>query len=373
MIVGGLLLLATTIGLVFAWPNRPRPTPPPKVGFQIEGQSNFEESLLSAITNAKSGDTIIVHGDGPFSSPTIMIEGKSLTIRAETGSIPKFVPESDLTGVSFLDTNADLTLNGLDIRWPVTATRSRADDPGLRSVIVSRGGRLTCSRCRIIAGSYAYAIGGSSPEGMAVSQCHIVSATDSGVGIAWKVSPKSELSVSECVIRAKIGMFLGPAGGRLDPAGTLMLSRNTIIADRAIQFGGNPRNRARAAITAQENIFDSPILVALFQANGFGPPTVPSIHSTGHAFFKWVDHANVYHPDIVWIGGNRPNNIASFLPGELTTLDSWHTYIGQSKKTSTESTIKYRMSVDSTEFVPEPIESYAAGAPPDAVGPRRTK
>jgi serine/threonine protein kinase len=371
-------LVATGVAaLTVAWPRFPKAEPspsipPPLAGFQIEGRSGIESTLSSAIASAEAGDTIIVHGDGPYPSPTIKIEGKPLTIRAASGSIPKFIPDSELTGITFLETNADLTLVGLDIRWPVAAPKNRIDDPGQRSVVSSRSGRLTIKQSRIVAGSNAFAVGSISAAGLSLFRSHLVTSTESGIAVGWQVSPNSMLNISECFLRAKIAILFGPDGERNNPPGRIVLERITIAAERAIIFAGNARNRTQAEITANQSLFDVSALISLFQPGGFVPQNTPTTQTIARFFLHWNDNANIYRSDIAYLGGNRPNSIYSFFSTEPRTLDAWRTFSGQPLNPSQERTIKFRTSIDSTDVAPESAEELNIGPPPNLVGPKRS-
>lgn len=50
--------------------------------------------LAGAIAQLKDGDTIEVHGNGPFPVPEVRLDGKALIIRAAPGYRPQFVPRN---------------------------------------------------------------------------------------------------------------------------------------------------------------------------------------------------------------------------------------------------------------------------------------
>src|SRR5262249_61542273 len=103
-----------------------RPAPP---GFALAGKRQGSSRLAGADAAARDGDVIEVHGDGPFPTPPVRTAGKRLTIRAGPGSRPVFLPEvpGQLQNAPFVSADADLVLEGLDVRWGLAVRRGRSD------------------------------------------------------------------------------------------------------------------------------------------------------------------------------------------------------------------------------------------------------
>ncbi|MFO0848279.1 MAG: serine/threonine-protein kinase [Gemmataceae bacterium] len=77
------------------------------------------DTLADAVLRANDGDTIEIRGNGPFAARPIQIRNRALTIRAATGFRPIVLwtrDESDKY-LDLLNTNSDLVLEGLELRW----------------------------------------------------------------------------------------------------------------------------------------------------------------------------------------------------------------------------------------------------------------
>ena len=46
------------------------------------------DTLAAAVAAAGDGDTITIHGDGPFATEPVAVSGKALALRAAPGSRP---------------------------------------------------------------------------------------------------------------------------------------------------------------------------------------------------------------------------------------------------------------------------------------------
>jgi hypothetical protein len=100
------------------------PVEPPPVRskpFVVRSRRGLSEreyaTLAEAVRAARWRDTIEVHGNGPFSSPPIVVGSKPLTIRAARGYRPvvEFAGPAD-TKVNYLESRGPLVLEGLDLR-----------------------------------------------------------------------------------------------------------------------------------------------------------------------------------------------------------------------------------------------------------------
>src|SRR5262249_42474067 len=114
-------VLAAVVSLCRPRVDPPAPADPPRTGFVIAGQAATYGRLPEAVAAARGGDVIAGYGDGPFPTPPVRTAGKPLTIRAAAGSRPVFLPEvpGRPEKEPFLTADADLRLEGLDVRWTI--------------------------------------------------------------------------------------------------------------------------------------------------------------------------------------------------------------------------------------------------------------
>jgi hypothetical protein len=74
-------------------------------------------SLEAALAAARDGDTILIHGNGPYVCPPLTVSGKALTIRAGPGYRPQLRAVAGPPGQpwqALLETDRALTVEGVD-------------------------------------------------------------------------------------------------------------------------------------------------------------------------------------------------------------------------------------------------------------------
>jgi serine/threonine protein kinase len=115
-----------------------------------EGKSPSQQfaTLAEAIARAASGDTIEVHGNGPFELQPIDLGEKALTLRAAEGFWPvlSLAAEAVQKDLALLTTEAELTLEGVEFR------REGDGKPGATGLkhIYSEGEALKIANCRFV-------------------------------------------------------------------------------------------------------------------------------------------------------------------------------------------------------------------------------
>ena len=112
-------------------------------------QGRRYDSLQEAIENAEDGETIVVEGNGPFSTSFISISDKSLTLQAAEGKRPVIYSEDKLGRI--LRTNNSLTLKGLVFQTDPEAMLQ--DVPAVRSqksLLEVQGDRFSATDCGFI-------------------------------------------------------------------------------------------------------------------------------------------------------------------------------------------------------------------------------
>src|SRR5262249_33733531 len=92
----------------------PRTAPP----FEILERAVSCTTLRQPLAAAQDGDTILIHGRGPFVTGPLEVRGKSLTLRAAPGARPALVrgpAHAPAPGQALLATDRALTLEGIDL------------------------------------------------------------------------------------------------------------------------------------------------------------------------------------------------------------------------------------------------------------------
>ncbi len=337
-------ILALVCGLALQyWPSRSQPelSPPPLTGFVVDDVAKSYSSLTEAVDAAPDNGTITIFGDGPYSSPTIGIDNKRLTIRAAPGHAPKFVPAFRGKGgpTRFIYSSADLTVEGLSVDWPNPAPPlGPKEDAPERCVIGVTLNRLTVSRCHVTCGEFGICVGANSSN-LVVSHCHL-SATHVAACIGWRPTSAQAVRIEHCMLEGHIGFFIGQA--ELPEPAALIIENNTIVADRAIRFVLDAQPKQVVNLAVRRNVFDCPVIVSLIGLRNYNQNV--NTHAGMTEVLKktatWSESANVYRKDTVYLCGNRSGQLALYVPSRLKKLDQWLEYWNQSKTQSIEGTIR---------------------------------
>jgi eukaryotic-like serine/threonine-protein kinase len=166
---------AAAAGLLMAWGLRspalrpvesPSPNPvlavPPASFLTIAGRPDQRVTDFGqALSQARDGDSIVLHGAGPFASGPLVIKNKSLTVQAADGIRPQILlhrsPE-DSAWQALLATDRPLTITGVDIRY-ASREPNRAG-PETTHLIYSENASLRLVDCHL-----------DSPDGQALVVC----------------------------------------------------------------------------------------------------------------------------------------------------------------------------------------------------------
>ena len=161
-----------------------RAAPPPRqtapasspitLPFIVEGQPSGFASLAEAVAAADDGAVVTVHGPGPYPTPPLSLRGRSLTLRAAAGDRPclEMTAAAADPWQAMLETDRDLTLEGLDLRAPAGAggrlicgeraalrlSDCRLYAPTGAGVVHRNGGELTLQSCRVETGGTAVSV-----------------------------------------------------------------------------------------------------------------------------------------------------------------------------------------------------------------------
>jgi hypothetical protein len=124
------------------------PSPPEKVFVVLDRGGRVGQkytTLAEAVSVAQAGDTIEVHGDGPFVTEQVSITTIPLTIRAGQGYHPvlKLSLEGERQNAPLIESDGPLTLEGLEIQ----RTNAPAPGPPCYLVFANRS-RFRAANCR---------------------------------------------------------------------------------------------------------------------------------------------------------------------------------------------------------------------------------
>jgi eukaryotic-like serine/threonine-protein kinase len=208
-------------------------------------------TLKEAVAAAPDGATVTIHGDGILATPPLVCRGKSLTIRAATGSKPILQLAARGQDVppwsALLTTDRPLILIGLTLRGDEEGKAGhlvyaeRADlglmdcsleaPRGNAAVVCRNGTEVLLRQCRMEAGSAAVSVEVGAAERCRVSleRCTIRTTRRAGAALSvWAPERRRATSVE------------------------LSLERNAISADRVAAFTALP---APVAVAARDNDF----------------------------------------------------------------------------------------------------------------------
>ncbi len=338
--IGLAALVLAGIGVIQLISNE-NDVPPPMIGFVVDGVAKTFTTLAEAVDAAPDNGTILVHGAGPYSSSTIKIENKRLTIRAAPGHAPKFVPAFKGKGgpTRFLYSNSDLTVEGLDADWPNPAPPLVSkEDASARCVMGVTQNRLTVLRCRVTCGEFGICVGANSSD-LLVSHCHL-SAPNVAACIGWRPTSSQAVQIEHCLLEGHIGFFIGQS--ELPDPTAMTIENNTVVADRAIRFVLDAAPKQIMNLTARRNVFDCPVVVSLIGMRNYAQNlnTHAGMTDVVRKTATWTESANIYRKDTVYLCGNRPGQLVQYVPSRLKKLDQWLEFWNLSNTQSIDGTIR---------------------------------
>jgi serine/threonine protein kinase len=351
-------------------------TPPqPQAGFTLGSSGAHFATLADALTAANEGDVIEVHGNGPFLTPPLTVTGKRITIRAAGGSHPIFLSDN-FTGratQNFLQTDADLRLEGLEIRWAVPFVSGTSDAEMLaRCTIRSTYGRLILDHCRIISPNACI---GAGSRDVILRGCHLVSTN--AVGVFWRSQSGGKLDVEESILETRMAIAVRADRGvpGVSPP-SLRLARCTIASEKCLQLvvEGSAARQA-LPIAAENNIIDSEHLIWIIRQltnreKGAAKRNEPA--DVVHAWFNWSERGNVYRRGIKYISRPAPFTESGLLSVEYQGVDGWLESWKLPPERSVEGKIQFKARAESAKTAPLSIDAIndPSGPQPADVGAR---
>jgi serine/threonine protein kinase len=388
--VAAAILLLALLSVNRYWPRRPpsaglKPplAPPPLAeGFTIAGRSGIYKTLAEALTAAADDDLIEIHGSGPYLTPPLVIEGKRLAIGAAAGSRPVFLMETPgvRASESFLRTDSDLRLEGMEIHWSMEAPLGLSEAEMLgRSIIAATHGRLSLARCRIVCDRLNGCVGGSCRE-LVLRNCHLLAR--GGMGVFWRPESGGSLEIEECVLESRFGVTLLVDGvGSGSAPGKIRISRCTLSADRAMQVVMESLPRQPLPVSVEQSVVDAESLFMVMVQRMMRPKTMPKPDDPSVVLrncVAWSERNNVHRRGIQYVVRAMPLRPGSVAAAEIEGLDRWLSLWKLAQTGSIEGKIRFQDRSDSAATAPLSIASIddrsgplpeGVGAPADRAGP----
>jgi hypothetical protein len=335
-------------------------------GFVTAGTGEHFKSLSEAVKAAADGDTIEVHGDGPHLERRVEIRGKRLTIRAAAGSRPRVEPATTgkFADPQWIHTDSDLTLDGLDIHWPVTAGKAAFDGSCSHSTVGVSRGRLTVRDCQIVCGRQSMCARSGGHE-IVIQGSHLVA--DSGIALWWRSVPGGSIRVTRSTIEAASAAFMSfppadaPAGEPIE----VELSDNTIVAKGVWGFAYPAAPKQTVRFAARRNLLSANYL--------FGVPTRTATAADAPGALRrlvvWTERDNVYDLRESFLAAIKLGPVTVF-PAEIKTLDDWAGLWKAKPAGTIEGDIRFRPRPPAAGYVPPWLDRIdaASGPVPAAVG-----
>jgi serine/threonine-protein kinase len=296
------LVFAIAIGLVAAWLLRRPATISDSLdllhadvskpaSFTVASTSKAYMSLSAAIAAAGDGDTIAISHDGAIALGPIDIRGKSLTLRAASGSRPSL---RFLAGrrrnfwQAMLTTDRDLAIEGLEL-----GTLAGENGHATEHLIVSQDSTLLLKGCRLVSPHAAGSIVCRNPTAVHVERCqfqarHLPLFIEAGQGSL------SDIRLQECKIEVaeQNGTALSVWAPEVRKPGTvhIRMEHNTLHAGRILAFTALPH---RIELDAEHNDFT--FREALLCYADMGRP------DSWRRLTSWRGHDNHYHGTCDWL------------------------------------------------------------------------
>jgi WD40 repeat protein len=188
-------------------------------------------TLAAAVAAAQAGDTIEIHGNGPFLTEPIVLLDKPLVIRAGSGYRP--VVQLDRAfhdrKRGLIHTHAPLVLEGLDLWTDAT------NDVNSHTVTVHEAkARLIVRHCRVIAAGNGHAINATRVPHVEIKNTEILSSSSNCIG--WGLPGGGRMTIDQSTVFGG-GLSLELYKWPSDPV-SLIIRNSMILSDgRACSLG----------------------------------------------------------------------------------------------------------------------------------------
>ncbi len=300
-------------------------------GFVVVPNAEAFATLEEAIRAAPDDGEIEIFGDGPYRVEGIDLGAKRLAIRAAPGFRPLFLSSSGAVAASsaFLQTEADLRLQGLEVQWTVPPGRPQSpDEPAERCIVSTRKGNVSLANCRLTAGRLTGCI--SAMDGsIELENSHFVA--PSGPCVAWMPGDGNELEATQCVFEgSRAGLICsGSASSSAAPPAAIRLVHNSFATKHAIVMMITTPMR-RFDCTSEHNAFDSASLILISprrrMSAGTGSPAMKRQMMASRLL--WTESQNAYRSGLNYMARGLPTENG---PVEVlvNSLEQWQSLWNQ--------------------------------------------
>jgi len=300
------------------------------------------DTLAEAVQDASDGDTIEVHGNGPFVSEPISIRKDALTIRAAPGFRPIFRLNAEReTGPFFLRSDAALVLEGLELQREPQDSHSPKGE-SWRAIIYSTA-PLYAANCRLLLKGLHACIVAHSPI-VELRNCEFlgtdVSALsgDCSVGQRWAMENCVHTGgacsfnyvtadVNKVSIRVVHNTMVGSGG----------LLNAVLFREASALLTGRPEPPVR--VEAAGNLFDARGYHMNFEQSQPKPLPAAEAEAALRRLLAWQGRGNLYAADrallsltVQWKG----------LEPRVKSLADWKQFWGGAEVDSLEGRIRYQ-------------------------------
>jgi hypothetical protein len=266
----------------------------------------------------------------------VRLRSKALTLRAACGSRPllTFVPGDAATPTSWIETDAALCLEGLELRSTVDWRALGGDESSRVSAVAVRGGTLRATRCRFAVSprNACLALLGSRAE---VSACQF--ATAESLAVYWAPGPGDTLVLCQDILVAQwaVGVDLdrhgtgaGDALLRIDHC-TFRGSEAVETLTRITRSGPDPDEppRLRLRVEADGSVFGVSHLLTLGdrvtpRRPGAVLPTAPLLRQL-RSRVRWHGQDNLYPAAPAWLSVALRGRPVAAIAGGPADLAAW--------------------------------------------------
>ena len=184
------------------------PAPPASPGFVVGDGPTRHATLAAAVAAAADGDTVTIHGDGPFATEPLSLTGKALTLRAASGSHPILqFAAPPAAWQSLLATDRPLTLEGIELR------HGPGSEPA--HLVYASGASLRLLGCRVTAEGHSAPVVARGVGRIELRDCHLLAG---GLALCAEVGPQTGCAVVLGGNRIEVGEAGGGGVGLGRPA-----------------------------------------------------------------------------------------------------------------------------------------------------------
>lgn len=191
------------------------------------------EDLASAMESARDGDTIDIHGNGPFLCHPLQLVDKRLRIRAAAGFRPVLEMANDtvLGELPLLHTNRRLVLEGIELRR-ISKSPAGQLQPRNALVKVDRS-ELWIAHCRFVFNQPICGVRAEHSQLCRIRNSDFVSTR--GISVGANISPQSQLFLLNNVMTGESALLSEYYRPNVQKA-RIVLLRNTVFSRDGIEL-----------------------------------------------------------------------------------------------------------------------------------------